>query len=244
MNCLEFRRQLAVDPGARSVVFLEHREACAACAEATVRADGFESSLRRALAVPVPEGLAERILLAQTTAQRQGRQGSNRRWFAIAAAAVLTLLSGAIGYRVLLKPSLAEISVAHIPHEPQALTARALVAESDVQAAFARYQVRLASEPQPVNYVHNCPVADSHAVHMVVQRVEGPVTVMYYADRHERKRADFQRDGLMGRSVPMAQGTLVLLSANDRSFDALELAWRGSIEGPGPGDLIGAAGGL
>jgi hypothetical protein len=231
MNCLAFRRQLAVDPGTPHEVFRAHRDACAGCAEAYARAATFEQSLRSALAVPVPEGLAERVLLRQTTDQRVEARKASPGWLALAAAVVLSLAAGALGYHDLAPRDLGAMSIAHLPHEPQALTARGDVPADQVRQAFARYQVALAAAPQPVSYVHNCPVGANHAVHMVVQRDEGPVTVLYYADRKEPQRSEFRRDGMAGRAVPMAQGTLVLLASQERSFDALEAAWRGSLEG-------------
>ena len=243
MNCLAFRRQLAVDPATRDAAFAAHREQCPGCAEAYARAEAFEQSLRRALAVPVPEGLAERVLLRQTTDRRVAGRGAGSRWLALAAAVVLSLGAGVFGYRYLGQRDLGEMSVAHLPHEPQALTARAEVPAAEVRQAFASYQVALAAAPQPVSYVRNCRVGVNHAVHMVVQRDEGPVTVMYFADRHEAGRSEFRRAGMMGRAVPMAQGTLVLLAAQQRSFDALEQAWRGSLEGGAALAQHAAAGG-
>jgi hypothetical protein len=242
MNCLAFRRQLAVDPGTSDPAFHAHREQCAACAEAVQRADAFEQSLRRSLNVAAPEGLADRILLHQTTVLRRGPGWATPKWLALAAGLLLTVGAGVLGYTLLLKRDIGELAVAHLPHEPQALTARAEVAEADVRSAFDKYHVALAAAPQAVNYVQNCRVGANHAVHMVVQRAEGPVTVMFFADRHEPWRKSFKHEGMMGRSVPMAEGTLVLLAANDRSFDALEQAWRGSIEGVSA--AAGAAGGL
>jgi hypothetical protein len=244
MNCLAFRRQLAVDPATRDPAFRAHREECGACAEASARADGFEQSLRRALSIPVPEGLAEHVLLRQTTDQRVTARRAGPGWLALAAAVVLSLAAGAVGYHYLAPRDLGEMSVAHLPHEPQALTSRAEIPAERVREAFAHYQVALAEAPQRVNYVQNCRVGTSHAVHMVVQRDEGPVTVMFYADRKEAQRSDFRREGMAGRAVPMAQGTLVLLAAQERSFDALEAAWRESLEGGGAAIHNAAAGSL
>ena len=244
MNCLAFRRQLAVDPATRDPAFRAHRDECAACAEACARSQAFEQTLRRALAVPTPEGLAERVLLRQTTDQRVATRRSGPSWLAMAAAVVLSLGAGAIGYHYLAPRDIGEMSVAHLPHEPQALISRADIPAERVREAFTHYQVALAEAPQHVNYVQNCRVGTSHAVHMVVQREEGPVTVMYYADRQEAHRSDFRREGMMGRAVPMAHGTLVLLASQERSFDALEAAWRESLEGGVASSHNAAAGSL
>ena len=88
MNCLEFRRQLAVDPKTRDAVFLQHKQECPRCAEAYARAMLFEASLAEAMAVPVPENLAERILFAQATEQRKQARVNRGRWIQYAAAAI------------------------------------------------------------------------------------------------------------------------------------------------------------
>jgi hypothetical protein len=244
MNCLAFRRQLAVDPATRDPAFLAHRQECAGCAEACGRADAFEHSLRRALAVPVPEGLAERILLRQTTEQRVTARRSGPGWLAIAAAVVLSLAAAIVGYRQFARPDIGVMSVAHVPGEADALTLHALLPVAEVRGAFAHDHVALARAPQPGVYAVNCEVGDSHAVHMVAQRDDGPVTVLYFGDRKESRRSDFQHSGMVGRAVPMAQGTLVLVAQQARSFDALEAAWRESLEGGGAGAHNSAAGGL
>jgi hypothetical protein len=233
MNCLEFRRLLAAAPHSRGPEFLSHRDGCPQCAEAAQRADGFEHILARALAVPVPEGLSDRILLRQTTQSRREKrpwQRSAPLW-RIAAGVVLALGVGALGYRTWRASDIAELAIAHLPHEPYALTAHAQVEEQKVRAAFIKYGVVLARAPAQVDYVQNCRVGNNHAVHMVMQREEGPVTVMYFADRHERTERRFERGSLMGRAVPMGQGTLVLLASHDQSFDSIERTWRESLMG-------------
>ena len=233
MNCLEFRRLLGVEPASARADFLAHRDACAACAEAFARASAFEADIKRALAVPVPEGLADKILLRQTTERRRDRVAlRGRNLWRIAAALVLAVGAGALGWRWTVTRDIAGLAIAHLPHEPYALTAHGQVPSDKVRAAFDRYGVHLAGAPAQVDYVQNCRVGANHAVHMVMQRGEGPVTVMYFADRAEGHAKRFERDGLMGRAVPIGQGTLVLLAAHDQSFDSIEAAWRESLVGP------------
>ena len=69
MNCLEFRRQLGVEPQSAAADFVRHRSECARCAEAAARAAEFETALRRALHVDAAPQHAESILFAQATRQ-------------------------------------------------------------------------------------------------------------------------------------------------------------------------------
>ena len=71
MECLEFRRRLGAEPHSRDPQVLAHRETCASCAAAWEKAQRFDRDLQGALDVPVPEGLAERVLLAQATGEHQ-----------------------------------------------------------------------------------------------------------------------------------------------------------------------------
>ena len=93
---------------------------------------------------------------------------------------------------------------------------------SELRARFAASEVGLVDDPGPVNYLNPCRLGRQRTLHMVVQTVEGPVTVYYVVGRVEPERATWQRDGMVGRSVPAREGTLVLLAGNDRAFDALE----------------------
>lgn len=226
MNCLEFRRHLASDPRARQVDFTAHREQCGRCAEAYSQALAFEDRLGRALAVPVPDALADHVLLRQSTvALRERRQG--RRATAWRMAAVLALGIGVGSLWVVSAPvqALPDLAVGHLSHEPHALKATATVELAEVRAQFAAREVGLVDDPGRVNYLNPCRLGGQRALHMVVQTVDGPVTVYYVVGRVESDRSTWQRDGLMGRSVPAREGTLVLLASNDRAFDALERSW-------------------
>src|SRR5688500_19792520 len=119
MNCLEFRRALAVDPADPSPELVAHRGACARCSEAWAAAQGFERTLERALRVPVPADLAEEVLLRQTTESRHAARPRRFRGWAVAASLVVALGAGGLGYRAwLASRPLPELAVAHLSHEP------------------------------------------------------------------------------------------------------------------------------
>src|SRR5436305_11149530 len=96
MNCLDFRRQLNIDPQTAAAEFARHRQECARCAEALERALAFEGDLRQALLVPVPAQLADSVLLAQATGEQRLR-ARRRRGAALIALAAAALLAVGIG---------------------------------------------------------------------------------------------------------------------------------------------------
>lgn len=233
MDCLEFRRRLGFDPRVDDASARDHMATCAGCFAAAVEARAFETRLVRALAVEAPDDLVQRILAAPR-AERVGTIPPRRRlgWIALAAAASVLVAFGVVRWRG--AASLPDLVVAHVtaPDERDALAMQAAVPSADVTRAFADRGVALAAVPPQVVYVAECPVGRWRSVHMVSAGEGGPVSVLYIANDRAKASAAFRRDGLVGREVPMADGTLFMLASSDRRFGELEHAWRTAIEGP------------
>ena len=230
MNCLEFRRQLGVDPQPAGADFARHRQECARCAEAAARAVDFEAALRRALNVEPAAQLAESILLAQATQQQRGRRTWLRRGGLLAMAATLVVAVG-LGMRVEARPLSAQ-AVEHLRGEPEALTLTKAVPAASVREAFAKRGIALRHDISgEVVYVGCCPMGRHLTVHMVMPGDTGPVTVIYVVDDRARQSEDFQREGWHGRSVPIGGGTLILLARDSGQFDGIEAEWRTALQG-------------
>ncbi|MEZ5462783.1 DUF3379 family protein [Dokdonella sp.] len=250
MNCLEFRRHLGSEPASRLDAFVAHRESCPNCAAASARADALEIRLRRAINLTVPGNLADRILLAQTTEKRQvARNRSRARGFGaliLAAAASVVVALIALPGRQQSPPELSNLVVEHLHHHDvgSAETGNP-VGKDAVIDAFAARGVVLSAVPQGINYVHLCPAGPYRTVHMVMPEPSGAVSVFYVVDPPSRERADFEKDGMRGREVPIGNGALVMLASDSRDFDAIETVWKSAlIEGvanvppPNPEDEI------
>jgi hypothetical protein len=232
MDCLEFRRLLGSDPRVADPDARAHLESCPRCQDTFARAQAFEAHIAGALAIPVPEGLADRVLLAQLTAERQRRRGFRYGWIALAAAAALVIAVGIVRRESAGARSLPDLVVAHVNGEERAaLALRAQVPSSDVERAFAERGVQLASVPAGISYVHKCPVGDYRTVHMVMPKDDRPVSVVYVTHYRAPGAENFERGALHGREVPIADGTLVMLAESASSFDAIEHDWRDAIEG-------------
>jgi len=234
MECLEFRRQLGSDPRHESAAMTAHKRECSGCAEAQARALGFELQLRRAMNVAVPMGLADRILLAQTTMERRDTGAQRRRWFAgVGIAAAIVLAFGAASlWRTSNKIDFPALVADHIRDEPESFASSEPMPVPAVLQYFDARHVRLAAAlPPGISYAAPCPMGPYKTVHMVMPQADGPVTVFYLAGDRMRERGNFHQAQWVGRNVPMGQGTLVLVAQNTKMFDALEQSWRHSIEG-------------
>ena len=238
MNCLDFRRQLNIDPLCEAAEFLRHRQQCARCAEALERANAFEVTLRKALdVVPVSPRLADSILLAHATRQQRQRQTVRRGLLLAAAAALVLAFSVGVGFGVgTRKPpkTLQTLVVDHLDKEAFVLAMTQPIADDDVRKAFAKSGIALDHVPAGVSFVFCCPFAKYHSVHMVMPESIGPETVLYISEDAVEQRESFTERGWQGRSVPLTHGTLVLLARDSSHFDQVEKAWREALE-PTPG---------
>jgi Protein of unknown function (DUF3379) len=226
MNCLEFRREFAIDPHSTNADFVSHLQECPRCAEAHARALAFEGNLRRALAIDPPPQLSDSILLAQATSERRHRS-RYRNGGLLALAASLALAIG-ITTHVGATP-LPALAVDHLRHEAEVLTWTQAVSPDNVQQAFAARGIQLRDVPEGITFVGRCPMGRYLTVHMVMSGGSAPVTVIYIANDHDHVREDFQQDGWRGRSLPMGSGTLVILAENTSQFDRIETLWRGAL---------------
>ena len=246
MNCLEFRRQLGIDPRCRDSAFLAHRDSCPACAAACARALAFDADLERAMARAVPEGLADRIVLAQTTAERVAQtsaeraaparrlQRGRRLAAALALAASLVLVVFGVHRGQQRATPLVDLVLEHVlHHEPHATESRIALGNDVVGAAFASRGVPLVSMPEGISYVHECPVGPYRTVHMVMPEGDGAVSVVYVADPDRRDRRESTRGGMRALEVPMGNGALVMVAADTRGFERIEKAWRAAVDVPG-----------
>lgn len=220
MTCLDARRELLADPARPPALLRAHLAECETCAAAARRAESDDERLRKALAVPVPEGLADRLLLAQTT---RGEQGFRRAFFAMAATVVLSL-SAALAWQFGAAPvsdarALERYVVEHIHHEPQALTSTKRVQREAIEAALADYGLVLAGELDHVTFAERCPTPSGAGLHFVVRTGHGPVTLIYMPGQSIGQRVTVDADGFSGHVAQFRDGALAVVGAPGQALE-------------------------
>jgi hypothetical protein len=236
MNHLDFRRRIAAEPLSHDADLMAHRDGCEACMAVWQRAQRFEHVLGEAMSVPMPEGLIDRVLLAQATVVRR-RHGVRRRGLlALAATLVITVAAGGFGWRYVDGLGLPALAVSHMSVEMASLSLTDTIPTAEVDAGFAGRDVALRGPmPKGVTYVHDCFVGTHRAVHVVTMQGGEPVVALYIPGQRIPARQEFARDGWNGREVPMHDGALVVLArtANQADLDAVEGNWMHAIDGVG-----------
>jgi hypothetical protein len=175
MNCLEFHRQKLAAPRESSPEGQAHIAQCAACREFARGVDEAERVLERTLAVPVPDGLADRILLHARAARRPWRGWALAASVLLAVAAALAVLF----YRPPAGEQYAREAIAHVVAEPESFTkvnaADGRVLEELVREAGGKLMAPLG----PVRYVKLCPMENGGTgLHLVFETPQGLATLL------------------------------------------------------------------
>lgn len=209
MNCLDFRRDVLVQPMRPAPAAEEHAATCPACRAFLARQRELDAELYEALRVPVPDGLADRLLVAQGI-RRRGRP-----WFwSIAATLVLAAGIGVLAPPLFSGRALANEAIAHVIEEPQSFVASHHPADI-LPAELAAQGVRIAKSLGTVTYAQFCPMGEGRARHFVVATAAGPVTLFLLpTDPARRARALTQTNGMTAITLAASKGSIAIVAAN------------------------------
>jgi uncharacterized protein DUF3379 len=178
MNCLEYRRAKLSDPRRLPEDARSHERECAQCAEFAREVDATDAALAEALAVRVPEGLADRVLLR--------RRPSPWRWapWALAAGLALVVVFVVRPFKPDVSEQYARLAIEHVVMEPESFTTERGTDPAVVQAALRSFGGTMKEPIGRVRYVRLCPVEGGTGLHIVFETPEGLATLILVPDKH------------------------------------------------------------
>lgn len=220
MDELEFRRRIMSDPKQRDS---EINAAIKSSDKNSQFADeilDLDKQIAQAMAVDVPDDLADRILFNQTSSVENNvvRPTFARRAMAMAAsvAFVAGLLIGQINWgKIVVSPAqagLASTAMKHVVEEkPFVEQLDEQVKSSQINAKMVPFDHEFSqSFPYHVYYLNHCGFGKSNAMHMVFQGEKGKVTLFFTGIPSEHA-TDFNKDGMAGIIEPMGNTSLILV---------------------------------
>ncbi len=211
-TCLEFRRRVGAEPAVADPDLEAHRRECNACARYQDELRAMDGVIRRALEVNLP------------TRKRAGGGATparSTRFFAIAASLAAGAVVALFALVAVPRAAIAREVVAHIGHEPQSLTSAQLLGPDALDEVLSPEGLRLRPGAADVTYAMRCPF-DGHVVpHLVVQRPEGPVTVLVLAHRTVRVPIRFAEEGFEGVIRPAPRGAIAIVGGEGVDLDAV-----------------------
>lgn len=210
MNCLEFRREKLAEPRRSSDAARSHAQECANCAAFSRSVDESDAELLRAMAVSVPEGLADRVLLRSGRAKFQAWRG-----WALAASIVVGIGSAAIFFAAPPSDAHARLAITHVIDEPESFTTEY---HGDAQAFAVALRSVGASVRAPLGklrYVKLCPWENgTSAWHVVFETPQGLATLIVVADERVRSKSDARVNGWSARIQPVRRGFYAVVTSS------------------------------
>ncbi|MFN7087816.1 MAG: DUF3379 family protein [Burkholderiales bacterium] len=221
MNCFEFRRLIFAEPRRLLSKQKQHMEQCVACAALAKEMEGFEAKIHEAMMVPVPEALAERVLLRHKTIRPSMKFGFRPRFggWALAASVIVAIaVSFYLDYRTADEepqvvaavalgsnhPAVAAISYV-LDNEPKLLKANHTGDMAVLLSALEKMKMRLPANGTTVRYLGKCPVPNGEGDHVVLQTPFGRASLILVPDQ------------IFASSVVVADRNMLALAAPTRS---------------------------
>ncbi len=225
MECIEFRRRTLEAPADNAAALAGHRLACRSCADWAARQRRFDSRIAKALAVPVPDGLAERVRMRASWSARR-----RRHWPAVAAALVVAVAGFAALQSWRTEP-LGEAVVEHLYHEPELLLASdGAVAADRLETVLARVGAALDGDIGAVTHAGLCPIRGRLAAHLVVAGEHGPIAVLVMPGQGVDTVTRVGDGSLHGSILPAGSGSVAVIGFRGESLDALVERVRRSLD--------------
>jgi hypothetical protein len=216
MNCLDYRRVL-LSGEAENGAMKEHRLQCPPCAAVFAENAQFERELRRAVEVPVPPQLEQRLATAVV---------SQRRRFLAAAIGVLAV--GAGGYSWLSRPdAIALDCIEFVLMEEAKSILKGSMARPEAETALApTLPLARIDRIGEVRHIGPCPFNGQNAYHVILEVPQGKVTLLVMPEGSAAGRA--KREGLHASVVPLRSGSVGVIGADAAVVDSVAGALRSS----------------
>ena len=209
MNCLEFRREVLVEPRRLSEEAHAHAAECARCSQfrdETLRLDG---EIHAGLSVAVPEGFAQRIARNAMA----GRDDSRRRFMALAASLVLATAIGAGVYVAGRDDPLARAGIDFVVDQEVNAILRAKPSDpSALRTAALALNVEIPQQIGEVRYIGICPFQGTIAHHVVIMTPQGKATLLLLPGKPLVGRAHASARGLRALVVPAGAGSMAIIA--------------------------------
>ncbi|MBI4988840.1 MAG: DUF3379 family protein [Rhodocyclales bacterium] len=219
MNCLEFRREKLADPRRLSREALTHMGACAACRGFAIEVNENEERIATALDVPVPEGLAERIILRRKT----GARFSPRLW-ALAATVVLTFGFGFQQWKDAGSQEYARLAIEHVMHEPESFTSARLADPELFRRVMHTFGGEMQAPLGKVRYMKLCPVPEGTGWHIVFETENGKLATLILIPA-KRMKADSEQARVGGWNAvarPGGQGFYAVITDSPETLGKVD----------------------
>ena len=221
MNCLAARRIITTDITDKSSAFVQHVASCTTCKSFYEKQLKFNSVLKKAVEVDVPEGLASRILVEHNL-NKKNTGTKKYRWSAIAAS-VMLVFAVSIVSTFNSPPVIAGVILEHAHDELWVLEDKGHVTLESLNQLLKPHGVRADENIGYATHAGNCMIQGKLGVHIVFAGENAPVTLIVFPESLEDAKSVRISDHFFkGVLMSTNKGTLAVLSEDEESLKQFE----------------------
>lgn len=228
MNCLTVRRIISTHVKDNSDAFLEHLSECSSCRSFYEKQLRFNNSLKQALEIEVPEGLAERVLVELNLNEKKTNQ-KNLKWLAMAASILLVVVMFSTA-PFHTPPALADAIVEHVKYDVAALREKSDISLQQLNQLLKPHGVKADRNIGKATSAGICVIKGKRGAHVVFQGNNKPVTVIILPEQLKADDEDAINDPLYkGYLVSTKHGTLAVISEDEESLQEFKIRMRDNL---------------
>ena len=216
MNCIEFRQLKLADPNTYSEQANRHKSGCSTCSTFEQEIHELDESLRTALTVAIPEGLAAKVLLNQSL-QSHPRRPTRWYWMSMAASFFMAVFV----FQMTPADALDDDIVEHLDHEAHQVHGKS----GDISSAEVRtvlYAIggdldgeidgEIDGSLGKVTYASKCYMNGQLVAHFVVEN-GGETYTLIVIPTETRRELNFQTVRWHGVITPHPTGSLAIITS-------------------------------
>lgn len=235
MDDLEFRKKVIADPHSDSTDLKEAILSDRSKARFQDEMKQFDKNLLSAMKVPVPDNLAERVILHQSL-QDHKQQTSNKQWhYAIAASVLFTF--GVIFQMLYSTPQVGDLgqySLSHYYHEASYLTDANSepMGLTNVNDQLSDFGINLGKLFRAVTFAEECRFNGVRSLHMVFTDDSGEQYTVFITSHEDAQLPfveEFTDNKIHGKGYLIGNSDLVILSSNPEGLDSFKSAFEKNI---------------
>lgn len=219
MICEEARLRIGAEPNAMPAELEQHLRGCADCSGYRAETLRIETSILRAMHLPLPTARPELAVLPRPAPRRRASPWRNRGW-ALAASVLMAIALGVFLGGGRDGEALATELVSHMGGEVTSWDETRPIPQSALDLVLKRAGVQLdRAALGDVVYAHACFFRGRYVPHLVVSTTRGPVTVMVLPGEAVQGTAHFSEGGYSGVLARVPGGAVAVLGRGEAEVE-------------------------
>lgn len=226
MDDIEFRRNAVINPKTKHADFLHKTKQSRSNHEFVKQQIAFDQYLHKTLDIPVPDNLADRIILKQQLSLHQAHRTKRvRNWLAagIAASVVLVISIIVLLPKTLDSSLLNQQVINHVNSDTHALNVLMDVPKTAIDTMLASYGGRFNGPIGKVTYLGHCIIGDKTGLHLVLKTRQGLVTVMILPNQIIDSEYSLKTTDYQSLVYPSKKGSIAIIAEHSDSLRATQL---------------------